>query len=389
MMPGMDPFAPEDARVAALRDLLPATGAGIYLDTATAGPLPAESDRALRESDDWELRVGRAGPGRDEDLRQRAQEAQAVVAAVLGADPKRVLLAGGGAAALGAFVAGAARPIRRITAIEGLPGPLLAMLRALAVAPGRAATPLSEASLGSPISAGTDLVVIPHADAGTGALLPLDALVGAARGAGALVVVDASRTAGAIAMTLRELDADGVLVDGHRWLLGPDGVTALWLGQAIAPATLAPLLDLPPRRVLLGLARSVGWLLMYGGLPWLLERTERLARVLATDLAATHGVEVITPADATGAIVAFRIGGWSADEAADELGRRVFAIVGRHAPAAPEPGHVIASVGAWNTEAELHRFVGAVDQLARATPETLPHRPALVMLGDDAGGPPG
>ena len=79
---------------AQLRELLPATGAGIYLDTATCGPLPAETAAAMREADDWELRVGRATEGRDEDVAQRRDEARAVLAALLGADPDEIALTG-------------------------------------------------------------------------------------------------------------------------------------------------------------------------------------------------------------------------------------------------------------------------------------------------------
>ncbi len=78
---------PDDEKVARLRELLPATSAGIYLDTATFGPLPAETAAAMREADDWELKVGRATVGRDEDMEQRVEEARAVLAALLGRRP--------------------------------------------------------------------------------------------------------------------------------------------------------------------------------------------------------------------------------------------------------------------------------------------------------------
>lgn len=85
----------DDAKVATLREQLPATGAGIYLDTATRGPLPAEVAAAMREADDWELRVGRVWEGRDEDVAQRTEEARAVIAALIGADPANVVLTHG------------------------------------------------------------------------------------------------------------------------------------------------------------------------------------------------------------------------------------------------------------------------------------------------------
>ena len=79
-------------KVRQLRELLPATAAGIYLDTATRGPLPAETAAAMREADDWELRVGRVWEGREDDLAQRSDEARAVIAALIGADPADVAL---------------------------------------------------------------------------------------------------------------------------------------------------------------------------------------------------------------------------------------------------------------------------------------------------------
>ena len=54
----------------------------------------------MREADDWELKVGRATVGRDEDLEQRVEEARAVLAALLVADPSEIVLTPGVDAAL-------------------------------------------------------------------------------------------------------------------------------------------------------------------------------------------------------------------------------------------------------------------------------------------------
>ena len=43
------------------------------------------------------------------------------------------------------------------------------------------------------------------------------------------------------------------------------------------------------------------------------------------------------------------------------------------------------SVGFFNTEAEIDRFAGAVELLAAHTPESLPPRPRLTILGQDDG----
>jgi selenocysteine lyase/cysteine desulfurase len=85
----------EAGKLRELRELLPATGAGIYLDTATRGPLPAETAAVMREAEDWELRVGRVWDGRDDDVAQRSEETRAVIAALIGAGPAEVTLAHG------------------------------------------------------------------------------------------------------------------------------------------------------------------------------------------------------------------------------------------------------------------------------------------------------
>ena len=45
----LPPSLPDDQKVAAIRELLPATAAGIYLNTGTSGPLPSETAAAMNE----------------------------------------------------------------------------------------------------------------------------------------------------------------------------------------------------------------------------------------------------------------------------------------------------------------------------------------------------
>ena len=282
----------DEAKVARLRELIPATSAGIYLDTAYRGPLPAETAAAMRDADDWELRVGRATDGREEDLAQRRAEARAVIAALIGADPDDIRLA--------------------LT----LPPTIAQNWRAL----------------------------------------------------------DATLTAAAIQLDVAELDVDFVILPGDRWLLGPEATGAIWVGPRARVANV----DVPEvafgRTQVLGLARSVGWLEMYVGLPWIYKRTAALLDRLRRGLA-DIGLDLMPP-DAMAAVVCFRLPAWPTDDLLTELRRRAFAIVG----ATPDGGSVRASVAWFNTEAELGRFVSAVAEIARYTPETLPRKQSLEVL---------
>jgi selenocysteine lyase/cysteine desulfurase len=205
------------------------------------------------------------------------------------------------------------------------------------------------------------------------------AAAAAARSAGARSLVDLGRSAGARTTDVESLGADFAMAEAYRWLLGPDAMAALWITPELDP-------ELPEwlrqasapfgRGTLLALARSVGWLLMYVELPWAIERTGVLAEQLYEALGAIEGVELAAEPAAHGPIAAFRVAGWDAESVADELGRSIFAIVEADA----EADLIRASVGAWNRESELERFVGRVAELAVNTPETLPRKPSLTVL---------
>lgn len=308
------------AKLRQLRELVPATGAGIYVDTATRGPLAAEAAAAMRDADDWELRVGRATEGRAEDVEQRLEEARAVLAALLVADPAQIVVThGAGDAIARVITAAGGRPIR----------------------------------------------VAEHVDPNTGAIdnwaRPDDHT---------FQVLDATLSVGAIPLNAGDVGVDAIVFGADRWLLGPEATGALWIGPRLGP------IEQPEmgRTALLGLARSVGWLEMYVGLDWAYERTSGNARRLRQALVATSGVHVVTPASFAG-VICFSISNWPVDEALDELRRRVFAIVGP----APDERQIRASVAWFNTGEELDRFAAAVAELARHTPESLPRRPPLIV----------
>jgi selenocysteine lyase/cysteine desulfurase len=365
-------------KLTALRAGLPAVSAGIYLDVATAGPLPAETAAALGEADEWETRVGRGGIDREAELEQREAEAMAVIAALIpGSDPDEIVLTHGALDAMYRVARDVGAPGDEAIVGEGcVEGTAEALAAARLNARVIGADAVPEA-----ISRSTALIVVPHVDRVTGQVTDLDRLLDANEGH-AQLVVDASGSAGA--MDLARLEGWGtVILPGDRWLLGPDGTGAVRSVRSAGSQDGRPDLESggerPPRRSLLGLARSVGWLEMYVGLPWIYERTAPLAASLAQGLAESDRVELLTPVDRMAAIVTFRVKRWSAEQVAEELSHRVGAIVSIVAIPAAEPA-IRASVGWWNTEEEVGRFTEAVRLLGAHTPDNIPRRPALTML---------
>jgi selenocysteine lyase/cysteine desulfurase len=372
---------PDGERLRQLRETLTATSAGIYLATHVAGPIPAETAAAVRESDELALRLGRAGPDRAEDLALREQEARAALAAAIGAPLDEVVLAHGAASAASAVtlasLVGRPGSATRVLIVDGIAEPVRRAVTGAAEAVGLDA----ELTDNPPRIVPSDvaLVVMAHVDPLGQVADPRPVAAGARRG-GTRLLLDASLSVGQLPLRVAETDAHAIVADTHRWLLGPEAVAFVWLSPELGegvPSRLAVAAGPFGRGALLATARSVGWLLMYVGLPWVVGRSADLAMRLRDGLAGIEGVEVLGDVARGSALLAIRIAGWTADAAADELSHRAFAITD------PDPdGDVLrVSVGAWNTEEELDRFVSRVAELAASTPETLPPRPTLTVLG--------
>lgn len=358
------PFMPDEEKLAAIRELLPATAAGIYLNTAEAGPIPSETAHAMAEAADWELRTGRAHEAHREQQAQRLDEARGALAAILHAGIDAVAIAHSASGALSAYLSATEwRGGGRIAVATDLLGDVVAP-RGVEVVP----------MPGWTIPDGVRVAVVSHV-APSGRVAPLATLVAQAHAAGTALAVDGSFAAGVVPVDVATLGVDAYATDAHRWLLGPTGMAAIVI-EGPERSAVRTTLEAHPFHgpSVLGMARSAGWLAMYVGLDWVTDRTVTLARRLADRLAAIEHVEVFTPRPVEAGILEFRLDRWPDELAHEELERRAFAILGQ-----VSGGH-LASVGAWNTEAELDRFAEVVTLLAANTPETLPRRPSLSIL---------
>jgi L-cysteine/cystine lyase len=408
------PSDAERTRVAALREQLPATESAIYLDAGGAGPVPTETLAAMRQLEDFEMRVGRGTPDARDELAGRLAEARAVVAAVLGTGVESVALTHSATEAMNV----AAWAVDWHPGDEAVTTTLehAGALAALAAVRDRFGVVVRMADVGdggddgrtlkaveAAMTPRTRLVVASHVSWLTGAVLPVAAIGAIARGRRAWTAVDGAQAVGAIRVAVDDLGADFYGTSSYKWLLGPIGMGALYVsGRARADgyrtyagasnddwtANELPAhpsgdtrrfdstgLNLP---AVAGFARGAGWLAMHVGLPWAYERSARLARGTADELAVIPGVALVTPRARIATLVTFRIAGWTPEQVAEALQNRVHAAV-----ATVEPiGAVRASIGWFNTEDELGRFVDAVAELAGQTPDSLPRRPGLTVLAE-------
>lgn len=410
----LPPDSAEATRLAAVRAALPALAAGIYLNTGTSGPLPAETAAVLATMAEHELMVGRANTDEFHDFLQRMEEARASVAALLTADLDDIGLTHGATDGMNMGISGIDwRPGDRAVTTNmehpGGVGPLYLQRARRGIEIGFVDIGLGDdaeriiAGFDAAIDERTRAVVVSHVLWTTGAVMPVAEIARIAHDRGAVVIIDGAQSAGAMPIVLADTGADVYAIPGQKWLLGPEGTGAV----AVTAATRA---WLPPMAVsyfsfesiegagearlwasgrryegtgfhrpsMVGLGRSVGWLSMFVGLDWIYERGRRLARAMADRLADIPGVEVLTPRDRMATLIAFRVAGWTPDEVRDELGARVFAIT----RTIPPVDAVRISVGFYNAEDELERFAEAVALLAAHTPETIPARRTLAILGE-------
>jgi L-cysteine/cystine lyase len=408
------PFTPDAEKLATVRAALPALAAGIYLNTGSVGPLPAETAAAMADAEARQRDVGRAHPDDLDDLLQRMAEARAGIAAVLGTDVVSVALThaatdGMNAAALLPDWRSGGRALTTAHEHAGGIGPLIALRDRMGVqvtfvdAGDDGDDDRTLRAFEAAITPDTRLVSISHVVWTTGAVMPVARIAELAHHHGALVAVDGAQGAGAIPTRLDELGADLYAVAAQKWLLGPEGMGAL----VVDPSRIADLV--PPhggsfsferidgrgdaawwpdaRRFeatgfhppsVVGMARSIGWLSMYVGLDFVHRRGTATAAAAAARLAAIPGVTVVTPRHAMATLVTFRIAGWPARTALDELGSRAFAI----ARTIDSLDALRISVGFFTSDDEIERFAEAVELLAAHTPDTLPPRRVLTILGE-------
>jgi L-cysteine/cystine lyase len=407
------PFLPDAAKHAAIREAIPALSAGIYLNTGSAGPLPAETAAAMAEMANRERDIGRADAAWIDEIPIRMAEARAGVAAVVGSDIEAVALTHSTTDAMniGAFALDWRTGGRIVTSRSEHPGgvgPLYALRDRGGVdvvfvdAGADGDDSRTIAAFDAAITPDTGLVAVSHVLWATGTVMPIAAIAALAHARGALLIVDGAQAAGAIPFRFDELGADLYAVPAQKWLLGPEGMGAL----VVAPSALdrlqpasgghygfersdsAGMVTWWPdarrfessnyhRPSVVGMARSLGWLSMYIGLEYIYRTGMARALAAARRLAAIPGVMVVTPTERMATLITFRIAGWTAQAALDELGARVFLI----ARTVTSLDALRISVGFFNSDEELERLATAVELLAAHTPETLPPR-RLTILTD-------
>ncbi|MEM7680881.1 MAG: aminotransferase class V-fold PLP-dependent enzyme [Planctomycetota bacterium] len=91
------------------------------------------------------------------------------------------------------------------------------------------------------ITPGTSAVALSHVQFATGYRCDLRPVVKAAHRVGAAVCVDAIQSVGVLPVDVEALGVDFLVADGHKWMLGPEGVGILYARREVAKRMRPPI----------------------------------------------------------------------------------------------------------------------------------------------------
>jgi cysteine desulfurase family protein len=249
------------------------------------------------------------------------------------------------------------------------------------------------------VTSNTRLVVLTHASNVVGTLLPVTEIASIAHKAGALLLVDAAQTAGAIPLDMGATGIDLLAFTGHKELQGPSGIGGLVIADHVDASQIEPLIrggtgsrsdseeqpDDLPDKFESGTANLVGIAGLGAGLKWISQRgisevryhMKRLTRVLIEGLSNIPEVKLYGTLDSerSVAIVSFTV----TDKSVSEVGLKLdeeyglLSRVGLHcAPAAhrtigsfPE-GTVRLAPGVFTTMGDIQEVIRAISKVVRS-----------------------
>lgn len=241
----------------------------------------------------------------------------------------------------------------------------------------------------------TKLVIINHASNVVGTIQPVKEIGKYCRERGIPFAIDASQSAGKIAVDIEELNVDVVAFTGHKSLLGPTGIGGLYVREGIeirhtraggtgVRSAVRTHLEEYPYRLEYGTLNVMGVAGLYAGLKWIEEKglenihehEMKLTAMLRDGLKDVEGVSVYCQDDLTDhiSIFLFNADGFEALDTATilDVDYNIAARSGLHcAPLVHEQlgtdkikGAVRFGIGPFNTEEQIRIAINAVKEIS-------------------------
>ena len=229
-----------------IREQIPATKNAIYLNTGWSGPSPRSVVEAIKTRLDYESEEGpTTRPVYDSGKAIQAQAKEAV-ASLLNVSSEEILLTQSTTDGLNVVLNGLPWQEGDEVITFGLEHPsVLIPTYNLKSARGVVVNPLPLNPFDSKedivdrvsrsISSKTRMLFLSHIQYTCGLKMPVRELRELTKSRDIWMLIDGAQTAGHIALDMRELDCDFYAIPGQKWLLGPDGVGALYIRKEMIP----------------------------------------------------------------------------------------------------------------------------------------------------------
>jgi L-cysteine/cystine lyase len=229
------------------------------------------------------------------------------------------------------------------------------------------------------------LLVVSHVSFSTGLTFPLKKLAKICHKNNMYILVDGAQGAGAVPLDVHDFDIDFYSLAGRKWLLGPEGISALYVARHriseidptfISPSSIRDRHDLDiespfiipapyaarfqtataiNRPILLGFKEALIFLTKDVGKEWLLDRIENLVSYLREKLELVPEITIVTPRGKEGGFIHFLVNGREPGELCSLMNERKYMI--RPVPSQHLPAPIRVSVGFYNTKSELDGLV--------------------------------
>lgn len=360
-----------------------------YLNSGGSGPPTYETIEAMRETNDL-----CSGPayleGADFYARQGAaySRARESVARLIGSLPEDVALTQSTTHGMNLGVSSinwepGDEVISTTTEHPGCLAPLHALRERFGVNLTLIPPPVTVEKMEEVLTPKTRLIALSHVDWTTGEVLPLEEICAIAREQGALTLVDGAQSAGNISVDAPATGADMYAFTGHKWLLGPEGMGALYIRPECRvhspnlgylsitdPKSFNPAGDYELHPGARRFESSTMSPALAGGFANALEaaaergdaglqEVHRRAELLMDLLSENPRITLRTPRPARTGLVSFEVEGIAAKEVAERLLEQRFVV-----RFIPEPNHYVrASVHLFNTEEELEALAREIQAL--------------------------
>ena len=381
-----------------IREQIPVCQKMVYVNSGWSGPSPVSVVEAIKARLDYEMVQGVTTPEVRDSGREIQDQARRAVANLLNATPEEICLTKNTTDGINIVINGLtwSRGDEIITCSLEHSSVLVpsyfqqwrhgAVVKVVPLDSNEGPDAIL-AKMESAITHRTRLVFLSHIQYSTGLRMPVEEIRRMTKDRGIMLLLDGAQTAGHISLDMKELDCDFYAIPGQKWLLGSEGVGALFIrqdmisevqpvhvvGRAVLPHEGPE--DMEPETASIDkfLGTSTSTALQAGmleairfvqaaGVKEIEERDLDLAFRLKQSLGETPGVKVLSPMERGGSsgLVSFAIDGIEPADAVTRLWEQ-HQIVARQVGF---PSGIRVALHFFNTEEEVEQVVEAVRRMA-------------------------